>query len=478
MKNILLVCAAFVLACSPGLAQQGQMPITTTSPDALALYQKALDCAENVELEAARPLLDQAIQKDPGFALAYALRSSSGGGFQVSRESREKAVNLADKVSPGERHLIMAMQARADGNVPKTRQHLADMLKLHPSDKHAIFFAAITHWSMGEDDEALALLQRATTIDPAFAAAYNQMGYLHLRKGNVAGAEQALKQYIATRPDSPNPYDSYAELLLRQGRYDESIVQYEKALTKAPTFSGSMEGLGHNYVFKGDHAKARASYARLYDTGTPTNQVSSLYWKAVSFVHEGKTAEALEALEQQRALAATQGLAPAALGALLDQAWLLSESGRAVDARGHIDRMEAMIGTAPFTEAQKANWRRQVVMARALAAAHAKDFAAARSQLGHLKAAITPDLPIQWTQTYEATAGIVDVLEGHHDAALPHLKQADPEDVYAMFYQAEALRLKGDAAAAAAMYSKVAKSNINGIGYALVRSRAIKRAQT
>ena len=70
MKNTLLVCAVIALAPSLVLAQQKQLSVTTASPDALALYQKALDYVENIESESARPLLDQAIQKDPGFAMA------------------------------------------------------------------------------------------------------------------------------------------------------------------------------------------------------------------------------------------------------------------------------------------------------------------------------------------------------------------------------------------------------------------------
>ena len=77
MRNTLLVCA--VIALAPSLAQQKQLSVTTTSPDALSLYQKALDYAQNVESESARPLLDQAIQTDPDFAMAYALRAVSGG---------------------------------------------------------------------------------------------------------------------------------------------------------------------------------------------------------------------------------------------------------------------------------------------------------------------------------------------------------------------------------------------------------------
>lgn len=477
MRQTLLVCAVIALAPSLALAQQKQLSVTTTSPEALVLYERALDYVENVESASARPLLDQAIQKDPDFAMAYILRAVTGGGFTQARVNREKALNLADKVSPGERHWIMAAQAQADGDVAKMKQHLAELLTLHPDDRHVAYFAG-NATRLVDDTEALAHFTRATTIDPKFAAPYNQIGYIHLRKGDFTGAEQALKQYIANRPDSANPYDSYAELLLRMGRYDESIAQYEKALTKSPEFSGSLVGIGHNNVFKGDYAKARQSYKRLYDTGNAPDKASSLYWTAVSFVHEGKMAEALKALEQQREFAHAEGLIPIAMTAHLDQAWLLSESGKASDAKAHIDKVEAMIDGAPFSDRAKANWHRQVLLARALTSAQAKDFATAGSTMERVKASLTPDLPAAATENYESAFGVIDVLQGKYDAALPHLKRADPEDPYAMFYQAEAMRLKGDAAGAIAMYGKVATSNQNGLAYALVRSRAIKASGT
>ena len=477
MRNTLMVCAVIALASSPTVAQQKQLSITTASPEALVLYQKALDYVENVESESARPLLDQAIQKDSGFAMAYALRAVTGAGFNVARENRDKAVSLIDKVSPGERHWIMAAQAQADGDVLKMKQQLVELLKLHPNDQHVAYFAGNAS-RLVDDSEALTHFKRATAINPKFAAPYNQIGYIQLRKGDFPGAEQALKQYITNRPDSANPYDLYAELLLRMGRYDESIAQDEKALSNSPAFAGSLIGIGHNNVFKGVYAKARDSYKRLYDTGNAPDKASSLYWTAVSFVHEGKPVEAIQALEQQREFATAEKLTPTAMASYLDQAWLLSESGKATDAGANIDKAEAMIDGAPFTDRAKADWHRQVLLSKALTAAQAKDFATAGSTTERAKATMTSDLPRSATENYESAMGVIDVLQGKYDAALPHLKRADPEDPYAMFYQAEAMRLKGDAAGAAKMYKKVATSNQNGVGYALVRSRAIKASGT
>ena len=184
----------------------------------------------------------------------------------------------------------------------------------------------------------------------------------------------------------------------------------------------------------------------------------------MSFVHEGKPAEAIQALEQQREFATAEKLTPTAMASHLDQAWLLSESGKATDAGAHIDKAEALIDGAPFTDRAKADWHRRVLLSKALTAAQAKDFATAGSNMERAKATMTSDLPRSATENYESAMGVIDVLQGKNDAALPHLKRADPEDPYAMFYQAEAMRLKGDAAGAAKMYKKVAASNQNGLG--------------
>ena len=63
--------------------------------------------------------------------MAYAYRALAGGGFNVLRENMVKAVSLKDKVSPGERHWILAQEARFDGNLPAAKQHWQLALKIY-----------------------------------------------------------------------------------------------------------------------------------------------------------------------------------------------------------------------------------------------------------------------------------------------------------------------------------------------------------
>ena len=279
-----LLCVVF--APVPLLAQKKkstEVTITTSSKEALALFQKGRDKWEDNESVAAASLLDQAIQKDPGFAMAYAYRARSGGGVAVSRQNLDKALGLAEKVSPAEKHWILATEAFLDGNSTKAKQEIDELLKLYPEDKRVHFLAGYYYSTIQSDlKPALEHHTKATAIDKTYAASYNQIGYLRSRLGQYGEAEQAFKQYIALRPTSPNPYDSYAELLMKTGRYDESIAQYQKALEKAPGFASAYTGIGSNYVFKADYAKAREAYQREFEQSPNVDgKEAALYWRRV-----------------------------------------------------------------------------------------------------------------------------------------------------------------------------------------------------
>ena len=66
------------------------------------------------------------------------------------------------------------------------------------------------------------------------------LGYSYRNLENITEAEKAFKKYIQLIPDDPDPYDSYAEMLSKQGRYEESIVQYKKAIEINPGFFDSI----------------------------------------------------------------------------------------------------------------------------------------------------------------------------------------------------------------------------------------------
>jgi len=468
--------AALLVAPATLVAQTktGELTITTSSKPALALFQQAREKMDNQETAAAAPLLDEAVQKDPNFAMAYAYRALAGGGFNVLRQNMDKAVSLADKVSPGERLWILAQDAQLDGNLPKAKQHGNELLKLYPNDKRVAQLAGNFLGDAPADlGAALRHYEKAATLDTRFASAYNQIGYAQSRLGDYPAAEAAFKQYIVLRPGSPNPYDSYAELLMKMGRYDDSIAQYQKALEKDPQFTSALAGIGHNDVFKGDYGKSRQSYQREFDQAQNVNgKTSSLFWTTTSYVHEGNVAEALKAIERQRAFAAKENLVPTVIGTHEQAAFILAESGDLAGSVKHIDAASRLVEESALPPATKEAARLRIMLARARILTAVHEFDSAKALVAKCRAMVDVSKNPAEERALQGVLAMLELEQGRNDQALAHFAKADPESAYDLFYTAVAQERKGDKAEAARLYSKVAAWNQNNLGYAVVRARA------
>lgn len=102
MAGIVLLYSLF-LSLPNTIVYAQEIPVTTTSNEAMQLFIHGRDNLANVQLRQASEYFDQAIQKDPDFAMAYLYRAQSGGGYNMAMDNIHKAVSLVDKVSSGEK---------------------------------------------------------------------------------------------------------------------------------------------------------------------------------------------------------------------------------------------------------------------------------------------------------------------------------------------------------------------------------------
>ena len=72
-----------------------------------------------------RPLLDQALQKIPTSPWLR-LRARSSRGVEI-RQNLDKALGLAEKVSPGEKHWILATEGLINGDAAKAKQEIDEL---------------------------------------------------------------------------------------------------------------------------------------------------------------------------------------------------------------------------------------------------------------------------------------------------------------------------------------------------------------
>src|SRR4051812_35084710 len=93
-----------------------KIPITTSSADARALYLEGRDLAEKLRATDARRLYEQAVAKDPNFALGYLALANTSGTTKEFIDGTTRAAALAGQVSEGERHLILGLEAAMKGD--------------------------------------------------------------------------------------------------------------------------------------------------------------------------------------------------------------------------------------------------------------------------------------------------------------------------------------------------------------------------
>src|SRR3954462_6657010 len=323
---VVTACAgAPIAAQAPASAR---IPITTASEEARKLYINGRALLERLRATDGRRMFEQAVAKDPNFALAYVGLANTSGTNREFVEATTKAAAMADKVSEGERHQILALEAAMRGDPAANVMHLKELVRLFPNDERAHTLLGVLYFGRQDYQNAIAEFEKATSINPKFSPPYNQLGYAYRFLERFSDAETAFKKYTDLIPDDPNPHDSYAELLMKTGRFDESIKEYEKALAIDPNFVSSYVGIGNDYLAMGKTDQARAAFARISSRARNTGERRLVrFWTAASYVHDGATDRAIEELKAGSALAEEHD-AGTRSGDLVQMGDVLREAGR------------------------------------------------------------------------------------------------------------------------------------------------------
>ena len=466
-----LLLMTILIAVPAVFSQAKNMPLTG-SKEALVLFNQGLEKAEN--LEDPGTLFDQAVQKDPNFAFGYLFAGQTNREGQLNLE---KAYKMADKASPGEREWIMAVWEQNNANPNGRREHLEKLLKLHPGDKRVHTQMALYYRGIGDEATALKHFGESVRIDKSYAPAYNNLGYSNMALGKYADAEAAFKTYIKLIPNNPNPYDSYAEFLMRSGKYDESIKQYNMALAKDPKFVASYRGMGNNYAYKGDYAKARQTYETMLSKATNDgNRDQALLSTANAWIAEGNLDKAIEVNNQRIALAEKDSDVQAVMGLHSLAGFLSVEAGDLEGAAKHIAMVAKTAEDPSLPAGLKANRQFNLRLQTVRYLAARGEFDAARAELEAMRQFASTSKNINVERNYNLAAGYVELKQKNHAKASEHFAKANQNDPYVWYYRAAAYEGSGDAKAAEELYRQIADWNrLDNPGYAVVRPRAIAK---
>jgi predicted Zn-dependent protease len=284
---------------SPLPAHVFEFPVATKSAEAQKLVETAIDQYENHLLDDSVKTAQAAAEKDPQFALAYAVWSYAVRRSTPNQEAAQRAEQLAANATTEERMLVKFLTSVQKADMLPAIAAMNDLLARLPKDRHALFLTSEWLFYQQDFDRSVPMLEQLIKLDPNFAPAYNMLGYAKVETGtpDPAKAIAYLKRYAELEPGQPNPQDSLGEVSRYVWDDQGSLLHYATALKLDPKYVYSQIGLGDTSAMMGEFARARAEYAKAVALSTNNSERLHIeYQKALLNFREGKFNDGLQAL--------------------------------------------------------------------------------------------------------------------------------------------------------------------------------------
>jgi tetratricopeptide (TPR) repeat protein len=375
---------------------------------------------------------------------------------------------------------ILAVQAAVNGYPMKQREILLKLIEKYPDDERAHDLLGNHYFALQDYALAIDEYKKAVRIKPDLSQSYNNMGYAYRFLEHFTDAEKAFKRYIELIPDDPNPYDSYAELLMKIGKYDASIENYQTALDIDPHFVASHIGIACNLNFKGNHKEARKQLMQLQDIARDTGERRAAHFAtAVSYADEENLDMALSELKKQYMIAANLEDANAMSGDLNLMGTILLEMNKPGKAILKFEDALKIMELSDLSKEIKKNARRNNLYFMGKVALKNKDFTEAETKASEFLKATQSMNNINQIRLAHELLGMIALEEKNDDKAIAELQQANLQNPYNLYRIGIAYKRKGDREMAKEYFMKTAKFNaLNSLNYAFIRSKAQKETES
>jgi tetratricopeptide (TPR) repeat protein len=245
------------------------------------------------ELAAARDLLIQAVQQDPGFGAAHAAlcRAYLGifrvGGDLKSFERAEGACHRALTLGDGdaEAQLALGDLYELSGQYERAEASYERALDLDPLLTDALSGLGYALTMQGKSRRAERAYRRSTEIQPGYWRTHNRLAWFLLQQGRYQEAVDSYTQVIFLVPDNPWGYSNRGAALFVSGDFSGAIKDWQRATDIDPE-SGALSNMGTAYFYLRDFSNS----IRLYGAALQQAPTDFRLWMnlgdALRFVEE------------------------------------------------------------------------------------------------------------------------------------------------------------------------------------------------
>jgi tetratricopeptide (TPR) repeat protein/tRNA A-37 threonylcarbamoyl transferase component Bud32 len=223
--------------------------VTTPSLEALQKYVQAVRLIEaQNDWERGKPLLEEAIALDSGFAMAYrklAMEESNRfGNASRIQALLQKAFDNRDRLTEDER-LITDASYYMMGPHPDRNKVVAayeQLLQRDPTNVTALNNVAIMYRDLHQYAKAEESARRAVAVQPTATVFFNNVFFNQVSQGKIAPAETTLRAMAAALPKNPFVLFNTAQLEWIKGNHDSTLA-LARALQADPAADVQRAGL-------------------------------------------------------------------------------------------------------------------------------------------------------------------------------------------------------------------------------------------
>jgi tetratricopeptide (TPR) repeat protein len=452
-------------------AAEGKIPLTTKNEEARAAYLKGRDLLEKLRVADARAEFENAARLDPTFAMALFQLANTQPTARGFNETIAQAKAVSANASKGEQMMIDAGVAGGHGDNSEQCRILKELTSAYPKDERAWTTYGNALFGMQDWAGAVKAYEPAIRIAPSYSQPYNQLGYAYRFLGQMDKAEATFKKYTQVIPNDPNPYDSYAELLLKLGRYEESIANYRKALGADPGFIASHVGIATDYDLMHKPKEALAEADQLIAVAKDDGQKrTGIFTRAVSFAHAGDLAGAQKELWREYEVAVAGGDTLNMIADKVTMGTIALEQGDPDAAAKSFDEAAWLVdAAATIPAANRANQKRFQSFLKGRVALARNDVDQARKWSDTFAAEANASGSAGQKFLVHELAGQVAMLQKQYDRAIDELSQASQQDPYNLYRLSLAYQAAGKTAKAKEYAAKAKGDNtLNSLNYAFV----------
>jgi TolB-like protein/Tfp pilus assembly protein PilF len=247
---------------------------------------------------------EQALQLDPGFALAYCGLADTygwaGGQTLPGREAWAKEMEFAQKAleldpNLAEAHLSMATALFSLLRPHGSEKEIDRAVELNPNLAPAYDQYGWTFGEMGRHDESIAAAKKALELDPLNSLFNTDLAFFFYWARRCDDAIAQVRKSLELDPNTTLAHHCLGWCMVWKGNLTEAKAEFEKAvaLDDLPWYKGS---LGYAYAASGDRAKAEQILRNLDELAK--KQYVSPALPASVYLGLGEKAKALDWIEK------------------------------------------------------------------------------------------------------------------------------------------------------------------------------------